>query len=133
MLSYNHFTLDERKYLQELLSQSYSMRKIAGFLGRSPSSVSREIQRNRTRRHPKNKPDNRYWYHHWRAQILYTVRKKTVRQVQKNAAAWHFCVLVCCRRIETFLEPGADRPSPSNRPSWTLRQYINDLSAFESR
>ena len=36
MLSYNHFTLDERKYLQELLSQGYSIRKIAGFLGRSP-------------------------------------------------------------------------------------------------
>ena len=62
MLSYNHFTLDERKYLQELLSRGYSMRKIAGFLGRSPSSVSREIQRNRTHKHPKNKPDNRYWY-----------------------------------------------------------------------
>ena len=84
MLSYNHFTLDERKYLQKLLSQGCSMRKIAGFLGRSPSSVSREIQRNRTRRHPKNKPDNRYWYHHWQAQILYTVRKKQCGKSRKT-------------------------------------------------
>ena len=84
MLSYNHFTLDERKYLQELLSQGCSMRKIAGFLGRSPSSVSREIQRNRTRRHPKNKPDNRYWYHHWRTPILYTVRRKQCGKFRKT-------------------------------------------------
>ena len=59
MLSYTHFTLDERKYLQELLSQGYSIRKIACFLGRSPSSVSREIRRNRTRKQPQNKPNNR--------------------------------------------------------------------------
>ena len=91
MLSYNHFTLDERKYLQELLSQGYSMRKIAGFLGRSPSSVSREIQRNRTRRHPKNKPVNRYWYHHWRAQILYTVRKNSAASPEKRCGLALLC------------------------------------------
>ncbi|MBQ1435469.1 MAG: helix-turn-helix domain-containing protein, partial [Clostridia bacterium] len=39
MLSYTHFTLEERKYLQQLLSEGYSMRKIAEILERSPSSI----------------------------------------------------------------------------------------------
>ncbi|MBQ1376121.1 MAG: helix-turn-helix domain-containing protein, partial [Clostridia bacterium] len=32
MLSYTHSTLEERKYLQELLDKGYSFRKIASFL-----------------------------------------------------------------------------------------------------
>ena len=43
MSSYKHFTLDERKYLQKLLSEGLSIRKIAFVLERSPSTVSREI------------------------------------------------------------------------------------------
>ena len=44
MMSYTHFTLNERKYLQELLSEGYSFRKNAEFLGRNVSSVSREVK-----------------------------------------------------------------------------------------
>jgi IS30 family transposase len=51
MSSYKHFTLDERKYLQQLLADGYSIRKAADALGRNPSSVSRELKRNRS-----NKP-----------------------------------------------------------------------------
>ena len=80
MSSYTHFTLSERKYLQELLSQRYSMRKIASFLGRSPSSVSREIRRNRSK-YPKKKSDNPYHYHHWRAQICAINRRRQKRHL----------------------------------------------------
>ena len=48
MMSYKHFTLSERKYLQELLNDGYSIRKAAQALGRAPSSVSRELMRNNT-------------------------------------------------------------------------------------
>lgn len=47
MMSYTHFALNERKYLQELLSEGYSFRKIAEILGRNVSSVSREVNRNK--------------------------------------------------------------------------------------
>ena len=50
MSSYKHFTLEERKCLQEFLSQGYSLRKTAGFLGRNVSSVSREIKRNQSKK-----------------------------------------------------------------------------------
>ena len=75
-MSYTHFTLEERKYLQKLLSEGYSQRKIAAILERSPSTISREIQRNRAKWKPHQKPDNPYWYNHWLAQNLYIRRRR---------------------------------------------------------
>ncbi len=79
MLSYTHFTLEERKYLQKLLSEGYGIRKAATALGRSPSSVSREIKRNRSNK-PKHGSDNPYQYHHWRANNLATIRRRERHQ-----------------------------------------------------
>lgn len=45
-MHYTHFTLDERKYLQQLLAEGLSFRKIADILERSPSTISREVNRN---------------------------------------------------------------------------------------
>ena len=75
-MSYTQFTLEERKYLQKLLSEGLSLRKAAAVLERSPSSVSREVKRNRSKYRPHRKPDNPYWYNHWRTQILYTQRRR---------------------------------------------------------
>ena len=94
MSSYTHFTLEERKYLQELFSQGYSMRKIASFLGRSPSSVSREINRNRAQYPPKKKSNNPYNYHHWRAQICAVTRRRQKRRsaIPENSAVYQFVI-----------------------------------------
>lgn len=46
MPHYTHFTVEERETIQELLWKKSSIRTIAKTLGRSPSSVSREINRN---------------------------------------------------------------------------------------
>lgn len=93
-LSYTHFTLNERKYLQKLLSEGYSMRKIASILERSPSTISREIARNRARYHPHRKPDNKYWYNHWRAENLYIERRRRIHRqaLQPDTEAWNFVV-----------------------------------------
>ncbi len=92
MSSYKHFTLEERKYLQKLLSEGYSMRKIAAVLERSPSSISREINRNRSRSHLHHKPDNKYWYNHWRAQNLAVERHRAKhgRSLQEGSLEWDF-------------------------------------------
>lgn len=45
-MNFKHFTIEEREKIQELLWQKASIRTIAGALGRSPSSVSREINKN---------------------------------------------------------------------------------------
>ena len=47
MQSYNHFTLNERFCIAENLKKGKSIRSIAYILERSPSSVSREINRNK--------------------------------------------------------------------------------------
>ncbi|MCX6766711.1 MAG: IS30 family transposase [Candidatus Moranbacteria bacterium] len=46
---YKHFTIEEREIVQELLWEKQSVRTIARTLSRSPSSVSREIKRHRTK------------------------------------------------------------------------------------
>ena len=66
MQPYQHFTLEERESLRILLSEGKSQRSIAKTLGRSASSVSREIARN------KNKNGS---YHAWRATTLYIMRR----------------------------------------------------------
>lgn len=46
-MKYKHFTIEEREKIQEMLWQKESLRTIAKAVSRSPSSVSREIKRNR--------------------------------------------------------------------------------------
>lgn len=93
-MSYTHFTLEERKYLQKLLSEGLSFRKIASILERSPSTISREVRRNRAKYKPKHKPDNPYWYNHWRAQNLYIRRRREQQRLalQPNSDAWNYIV-----------------------------------------
>lgn len=94
MRSYTHFTLFERKYLQKLLSEGKSFREIAAILERSPSSVSREVNRNCSKYKPKHKPDNAFWYNHWRAQNLYIRRrrKKQPTALKPESAARDFII-----------------------------------------
>ncbi|MCR1116050.1 helix-turn-helix domain-containing protein, partial [Escherichia coli] len=48
-----HLTLSEREEIQAGLSAKMSIRAIATALNRSPSTISREVQRNRGRRYYK--------------------------------------------------------------------------------
>ena len=75
-MSYTHFTLAERKYLQQLLAEGLSFQKIAVILERSPSTISREVNRNKAKYKPHRKSDNKYWYNHWRANNLYIRRRR---------------------------------------------------------
>jgi IS30 family transposase len=93
-LSYTHLTLEEKKYLQQLLSEDLSMRKIAAILERSPSTISREIKRNRSKLKPHRKPDNPYWYNHWRAQKLYIKRRREMcrRALRVGSLEWNYII-----------------------------------------
>lgn len=91
MLSYTHLTLSEREYLQELLDKKTKIRKIAEFLDRSPSTISREIKRNRSK-YPKKKPTNPYSYNCWRAQNLYIRRRREQnrRAIRPDSEEWNY-------------------------------------------
>ena len=69
MQSYQHFTLFERESLSEKLKEGKSYRQIAKEMGRNPSTISREVKRNWS------KKANRY--HPWRATVLYICRRKS--------------------------------------------------------
>ncbi|MBQ2598103.1 MAG: IS30 family transposase [Bacteroidales bacterium] len=83
MLSYKHFTLDERECLQKLLEKGETIRFIARSLGKSPSSVCREIKRNQSKK----------GYHHWRAQILTITRRRKHRmKLVPGTSDWDYIV-----------------------------------------
>ena len=94
MMSYTQFTLNERKYLQELLSKGYSFRKIADFLGRNVSSVSREVNRNKSKYPPKKKSNNKFRYHAWRAQTLSVIRRRENQKycLAQGSDEWEYIV-----------------------------------------
>ena len=94
MSSYKHFTLEERKYLQDLLSQGYSFRKIAAYLGRSPSTISREVNRNKAKWPTHKKSNNKYRYNAWHSQNLYWERRRRQdrRTYQPGMPEWDFIV-----------------------------------------
>ena len=68
MRVYTHLTLMEREYLEEKLKEGKSIRFIAEHLGRSPSTVSREIKRNWSKKAKR--------YNSWHAQTNYIHRRK---------------------------------------------------------
>lgn len=104
-MSYTHFTLDERKYLQKLLSEGLSFRKIAEILERSPSTISREVKRNKAKYKPHRKTDNKYWYNHWRATCLYNQRRKNKKRngLKPDTEEWNFVV----KGLQLYWSPAA--------------------------
>jgi IS30 family transposase len=102
MSSYTHFTLEERKYLQQLLSEGCKQTEAARALGRHPSSVSRELKRNRSN-NPRKPSDNPYNYHHWRANILAVTRRrqKVRRAIPKESELYAYIV----EKLNSFWSP----------------------------
>ena len=135
ILSYTHFTLDERKCLQKLLSEGLSMRKIAAILERSPSSVSREINRNKAKYKPHRKPDNPYWYNFWRAQNLYIRRRREQeRRVLKPNTASGITLLInsiCFGLQKQFVVVGISSIPRENH--YVIQQFIAILSRNNSQ
>jgi len=85
MKAYTHLTLSEREYLEEKLNEGKSLRWIAAALGRSPSTISREVKRNWSKKAKR--------YHHWNANNNYKFRRKKCHRknnLLKNAEAFSF-------------------------------------------
>lgn len=105
MKSYTHFTTEERKCLQQLLAEGLSFRKISQILERSPSTISREVNRNKSKFRPHKKPDNRYYYHWWRATNLYIRRRREQyrRVLKPETEEWEFIL----SGLQNFWSPEA--------------------------
>jgi IS30 family transposase len=95
MQPYQHFTLSERESLAEKIKEGKGVRQIARELGRNPSSVSREIKRNWSKK--KNR------YHPIRATICYLHRRK--RCVRKPRLADEEAYKFVTEGLQKFWSP----------------------------
>lgn len=112
MSSHIHFTHDERICLQKLLSEGKSFRNIASILGRSPSTISREVNRNRAKYPPKKKSDNEFNYHHWRAQVQTICRRRQNRRTALIPDSFKYKYVV--EKIEFVLVPRTNSNAYAN-------------------
>ena len=135
-MSYTHFTLNERKFLQQLLAQGYSFRKIADFLGRNVSSVSREVNRNRSKTPTKKPSNNKFRYHSWRAQTLYIIRRRAIHnyRLKPDSAEWNYIT----EKLHLFWSPEQichrwrlDHPNEPVFGTATIYRYIK-ANRFEN-
>ena len=129
-MSYTHFTLEERKYLQESLAAGLSIRKIADYLGRSPSSVSREIHRNCSKRNKKGTV-NRFHYHHWRANALAVIRRKKLDghyAIKEGTPLWDYIIEKLSRywSPEQIVRKWREEHSESKIGISTIYRYLKD-------
>ena len=69
MMPYHHINLCERKVIKKMRKLGKSIREIAKILGFHPSTISRELKRNR----------DLFWYNPYIAQEKYTNRRKNSR------------------------------------------------------
>ena len=92
MKSYTHFTLSERNCLQQFLSEGKGVREIGRLMGRSASSISREIKRN-----CKDKKRYNAW---WATSLYIYRRKKRVRKhVIRPDTKLYIYILECFKRF----------------------------------
>jgi transposase, IS30 family len=107
--SYRHLTAEERETLSLGLAQGHSLRAMARILGRAPSTLSREVARNTTRRHP---------YRACTAQSHATARAHHPRRVRKLLDPWLW------QYVTTQLTHGC---SPEQIAGRLRRAYPDDM------
>ncbi|BDD10983.1 hypothetical protein FUAX_34150 [Fulvitalea axinellae] len=136
---YRHLSVLERRIIHNLKLDGYSLRKIATTLGRSPSTVSRELRRNKTFGE----------YFPGLADDLYTARKRLYaicfrrparrgwryvpgERHPRNEIAW-LSDLGRYRRLgRKFLPKRWREKAPSIYPQWKLKPYnFSDLPYYE--
>lgn len=84
----SHLTLAEREEISRGLSAGWSMREIARQLGRAPSTVSREIDRNGGRcRYRANVADERTWDRARRPKLCRLAQNGVLRRIVANKLA----------------------------------------------
>jgi IS30 family transposase len=68
MKTFKHLCFEERFVIEKLVRGETKIREIAGFLGRSPNTVSREIQKNTVKgEYRADKADHKAYFKRWRS------------------------------------------------------------------
>ena len=93
-MKYKQLSLEERQIIYSLNLEGFSKRQIAENLGRIPSTITREIQRNKTRIKHTHERYPRYHYLPDSAQILRNKRRKEAnsRPPLKNYIVYNYVI-----------------------------------------
>ena len=97
MASYHHFTIEERKILAVMLKKGFKQIDIARELGKSQSTISREINR--------NKDGETNEYKSYLAQNKYIIRRQKAAQKQKRIANNPFLRQYIVGRLKDYWSP----------------------------
>ena len=86
MSHYKHLSIEERESLYLMKGQGKSIREIARQLGRSPSTISRELHRNKCGRHPylPSRAQNKYKARRKNCGRKHILRDETSRQLVRH-------------------------------------------------
>lgn len=112
-----HLTLEEREFLQRLKKEGHTQGRIAEMLGRDPSTVSRELRRNRGQR----------GYRAQQAQRMADARRQACRQPTKMSnAEMRSEVEQCLTRLWSpdQIAGRLRRRFPRQRERWVSHQTI---------
>lgn len=107
--SYRHLSAEERETLSLGLTHGYSLRTMAQLLGRAPSTLSREVARNRS-------PDQ--LYRACAAQTQATIRAQQPRRQHKLLDPWLW------QYVQTHLKQGC---SPEQIAGRLTHEYPHDM------
>ncbi|MCS7205622.1 MAG: helix-turn-helix domain-containing protein [Leptospiraceae bacterium] len=77
-MKYKHLSLNERKEIERLYGEGYTITKIAKILNRNPSTISRELKRN------SQQMENRTIYIAESANQIYLTKRKKKRERSEN-------------------------------------------------
>ena len=119
-MNYHHLTIEERCCIRKFYNDGLSLRKIAQLIGRSPSTVSREIHRNKT--YMNVKP----------AYYPHTAQKKyLLRRSYCHRGTFHSQEVISYieEKLQATWSPEqiASSPAPVPVPSWrTIYRWLYD-------
>ena len=119
-MNYHHLTIEERCCIREFYKKGLSYRKIAELIGRSPSTISREINRNKT--YMNVKPA----YYPHTAQKKYLLRRSYCHRGMFHSQA--VISYIEEKLLATWSpEQIASTPAPVPMPSWrTIYRWLYD-------
>ena len=119
-MNYHHLTIEERCCIREFYKKGLSYRKIAELIGRSPSTISREINRNKT--YMNVKPA----YYPHTAQKKYLLRRSYCHRGMFHSQA--VLSYIEEKLLATWSpEQIASTPAPVPVPSWrTIYRWLYD-------
>lgn len=86
----NHLTIEDRSYIEDALNDNFSLVQIAKYLGKDPTTISKEIRRNRIISSRKNSSDHIICHHH--------------RECKRNHICSESCDLLCkkCSKLNCY-------------------------------